>query len=167
MQSVCLPGPVPNTYIIIVPLLLKSIQNNMEVFEVDTYERTTFDLVSLTGQGGRTGPAAACFGRSVLDDATLPLNDPAPDLMDVTPDGRYIMIALRGPAPVSVSHSAQGSCPGVGIVELLDCGRTGRLVGVLRASNLIEDEVEVQAPGGINYAGFERADVHGVFVVPK
>ena len=97
----------------------------------------------------------------------MPLNDPAPDLMEVTPDGRYIMVAFRGPAPVSVSHSGQGSWPGFGIVELLDCGKTGCLVGVLRASNNIPDDVSVSASGGVAYAGLERADVHGVFVVPK
>ena len=71
------------------------IQNNMEVFDVNTYERSTFDLVSLSGQDGRTGPSAACYAKSVLDDASLPLNDPAPDLMDVTPDGKYAMIAFH------------------------------------------------------------------------
>jgi hypothetical protein len=32
---------------------------------------------------------------SVTDDASLLLNDPAPDLMEESPDGKYTMIALR------------------------------------------------------------------------
>jgi hypothetical protein len=111
------------------------IVNSMEVFDVKTYERTTFDLTSRTGQGGRTEAAGACFAASVLDDPQLPLNDPAPDLMDITPDGKYLMVAFRGPAPVSVPHSAQGSCPGVGIVQV-DGSNTGRLVGVLRGKQI-------------------------------
>ena len=39
-------------------------------------------------------------------------------LLEITPNGKFLMIAFRGPVPVSVPHSAQGSCPGVGIVRL-------------------------------------------------
>lgn len=87
------------------------IQNVVEVVDSTTYERTTYDLVSMDGKSGMSGPAGPCFARSVLDDGGLPLNDPAPDLLEATPDGKYLMVAFRGPAPVSVSHSAQGSCP--------------------------------------------------------
>ena len=87
------------------------IQNVVEVFDSATYERTTYDLVSMDGKSGMSGPAGPCFARSVLDDGGLPLNDPAPDLLEATPDGKYLMVAFRGPAPVSVTHSAQGSCP--------------------------------------------------------
>merc|ERR1711982_167339 len=57
------------------------IQNVVEVFNIDTYKRTTYDLVSKDGKSGREGAAGPCFAISVLDDAELPLNDPAPDLM--------------------------------------------------------------------------------------
>ena len=52
-----------------------------------------------------------CLARSVLDDNLLPLNDPAPDLLEPTPGSitEYIMIAFRGPAPVTVPHGAQES----------------------------------------------------------
>jgi hypothetical protein len=89
----------------------------------------------------------------------LPLEDPAGDLMDITPDGKYVMVAFRGPAPVSVPHSAQGSCPGIGIIEIDDSGTTGRLAGVLRTTNNVADEVEIKAgsfPGGVPYSGAER-----------
>lgn len=146
------------------------IQNVMEVFDTTTYERSTFDLVSRSGLTGRAGPSSACYSKSVLDDAKLALDDPTPDLMDITPDGSYIMASFRGPAPVSVSHSSQGSCPGVGIVELLDDGKFGRLVGVLRTTNTIADAVNITQStflGGVAYTGSERSDVHGVVVIPK
>ena len=79
-----------------------------------------------------------------------------------------MMLSLRGPAPVSATHSAQGSCPGVGIVELNDGGASGSLVGVLRSINEIEDTVGVVSPsGGIPYVGKERSDVHDVVVIKK
>ena len=139
------------------------IQNAVEVFDTRTLVRTSYDLTSADGQGNGTGPCAA---RSVSDDPSLPGNDPAPDLMEATPDGRYLMIGLRGPAPVSVTHSAQGSCPGVGIVALMDRGASGRMVGVLRTTNTV-DTAPVSAPGGHPYAGAERSDIHAATVIGK
>lgn len=136
------------------------IQNNVEVFDSRTHRRTTYDLTSRTGQGHGFGP---CMAQSVSDDINLPKNDPAPDLMDNTPDGRYLVVALRGPTPVSVTHSAQGSCPGVGIIELTRGGKRGRLAGVLRSYNQV-DTSPVSAPGGHAYTGSEHSDVHGAAV---
>ncbi|MFK7889554.1 MAG: fibronectin type III domain-containing protein [Granulosicoccus sp.] len=137
------------------------IQNVMEVFDTQTLERTTYDLVSADGQGEGSGP---CDTVSVVDDAGLPGNDPAPDLFELTPDGRYLMIAFRGPAPVSVNHSAQGSCPGVGVVQITQNGASGRLATVLRTTNTV-DNATVSAPGGHDYLGAERSDVHGAAVI--
>jgi len=137
------------------------IQNNVEVF--DAAARThigTYDLTSADGQGNGEGPCAAA---SVTDDSSLPTNDPGPDLMDRTPDGKYLVVALRGPSPVSVLHGAQGSCPGVGIIELTDEGASGHLVSVLRTTNTV-GTTPVMAPGGHNYTGAERSDVHGASV---
>ena len=139
------------------------IRNNVEVFDTTTLARTTYDLTSADGQGGGFG---ACSAASVTDDAGLPVNDPAPDLMDNTPDGKYLVVALRGPIPVSVTHSAQGSCPGVGIIEVLDGGASGRLAGVLRTTNSV-DTAPVSAPGGHSYTGSEHSDVHGAAVRKK
>lgn len=139
------------------------IRNNVEVFNADTYGRTTYDLTSADGQGNGVGPCAA---KSVSDDAGLPANDPAPDLLERTPDGRYLMVAFRGPRPVSVRHSAQGSCPGVGIVELKNNGASGQLVGVLRTTNTVDDS-GAGAPGGHAYTGAEHSDVHAATVVQK
>ena len=139
------------------------IQNNVEVFDTSDYSRTTYDLTSGDGQGSGLG---ACAAASVTDDAGLPGNDPAPDLMDTTPDGKYLVVALRGPIPVSVTHAAQGSCPGVGIIEVLDGGSSGRLAGVLRTTNSV-DTSPVAAPGGHAYTGIEHSDVHGAAVRKK
>ena len=139
------------------------IRNNVEVFNAVTYGRTTYDLTSADGQGNGVGPCAA---KSVSDDAGLPANDPAPDLLERTPDGKYLMVAFRGPRPVSVRHSAQGSCPGVGIVELKDNGASGQLVGVLRTTNTVDDS-GAGAPGGHAYSGAEHSDIHAATVVRK
>jgi hypothetical protein len=140
------------------------IQNVVEVFDTRSIgTKLTYDLTSADGQGSDIGPCAAA---SVTDDGSLPINDPAPDLLQATPDGKYMVIAFRGPAPVTVNHTAQGSCPGVGIVELIDGGQTGKLVGVLRATNTIDD-APTTAPGGMDYIGQERSDVHGASVILK
>lgn len=139
------------------------IQNNVEVFNTSTLTHTTYDLISADGQGNGVG---ACAAASVVDDEALPGNDPAPDLVEATPDGKYLVVALRGPVPVSVTHAAQGSCPGVGIIELLDNGATGRLAGVLRTTNTV-DNAPMSAPGGHNYTGAERSDIHGAAIRRK
>ncbi len=136
------------------------IQNSVEVIRTRDDARFTYDLTSKNGLGQGVG---ACYAASVTDDPGLPANDPAPDLMDTTPDGRYLLVALRGPTPVSVTHSAQGSCPGVGIIKLTANGRLGRLAAVLRSTNLV-DNTPVAAPGGHLYSGAEHSDVHGASV---
>jgi hypothetical protein len=136
------------------------IQNVVEVISTRTKRRTTYDLTSRSGLGRFDGPCAAA---SVTDDPGLPGNDPAPDLMEATPDGRYLVVALRGPTPVSVTHAAQGSCPGVGVIRLTNRGQRGKLVAVLRTTNTIDD-APVSAPGGHAYVGAERSDVHGAAV---
>jgi hypothetical protein len=142
------------------------IRNVVEVFKptVDGGERVgTYDLTSEDGAGNGIGPCAAA---SVTDDPDLPGNDPAPDLLEPTPDGRYLIVALRGPAPVSVNHSAQGSCPGVGVIELTKGGASGKLVGVLRSTNTVADNA-MSAPGGHAYTGAERSDIHGAAVIAR
>lgn len=101
----------------------------------------------------------------MLDDKDLQLNDPAPDLTMITTDGKYLMIAFRGPVPVSVSHSAQGSCPGVGIVELTEGGKSGRLIDVLRTTNTVDTALVGEIKGGRDYIGLERSDVHHSAVI--
>ena len=142
------------------------IQNIVEVFSTKEgkMERVaTYDLTSKNGKGKGTGPCAAF---SVTDDPNLPGNDPAPDLMEASPDGKYLMSAFRGPAPASVLHAAQGSCPGVGVIKLLANGKRGKLATVLRTSHSTPDIAPGggTAPGGIEYIGAERSDIHGASV---
>lgn len=140
------------------------VQNVMEVFDTENYKRFTYDLTSQDGEGHRR--PGACLANSL--DGFL-LNDPAPDLFEPTPDGMYMMISLRGPFPVSVDHSSQGSCPGVGVVDLKAGGKRGSLVEVLRTTNTmnLENPKVVSVPGGNAYAGNERSDVHGTIVIAK
>ncbi|MBV6628138.1 MAG: hypothetical protein KI793_35335 [Rivularia sp. (in: Bacteria)] len=139
------------------------IQNNVEVFNTINLRRNTYDLTSANGKGNGVG---ACAAASVTDDGDLPLNDPAPDLIENTPDGKYLVVALRGPVPVSVTHAAQGSCPGVGIIKLTKRGASGRLATVLRTTNTV-DTAPVDAPGGYAYTGSEHSDIHGAAVRRK
>ena len=56
---------------------------------------------------------------------------------------------------------------GVGIVEITDGGMSGRLVDVLRATNTFDNAPVGEIPGGTNYSGAERSDVHGAIVVSR
>lgn len=77
--------------------------------------------------------------------------DPAPDLLDISPKGRVVFAALRGPNPQSGGHSAFGTTPGVGVIAVAEGGKSGRMTGVARISNVGAD-------------GVERADPHAIRV---
>ncbi len=87
---------------------------------------------------------------------TLPLNGPltpnaAPDLVDLSPDGRFLLVALRGPTPLTGDpHNATGATPGLGILRMEGEGGSGTLVAIAPATNLHE--------------GTEFADPHAVRV---
>jgi hypothetical protein len=83
-----------------------------------------------------------------------PLSDnPAPDLVDVSPTGDRLYVSLRGPTPLTGDpHNATGSTPGLGVIRIRDGGRSGELAGVIRFSNVHE--------------GTELADPHAVRVRP-
>ncbi|MGH2404392.1 MAG: YncE family protein, partial [bacterium] len=55
----------------------------------------------------------------------------APDIMAISPSGRRVYVALRGPNNLTGGPTAKGETPGVGILEVGDDGRTGRRVGFL------------------------------------
>jgi len=76
--------------------------------------------------------------------------DPAPDLMDISPDAKTVYVALRGPSPGSGGHAAIGATPGLGVVDVERGGRSGELSHVARVSNLD--------------GGLELADPHAVRV---
>lgn len=138
------------------------IQNKVEVVKTSGQSKAVaiYDLTSENGKGRGVGPCAAA---SVTDDSAMPLNDPAPDLISRSPNGDYLFVALRGPAPVTANHAAQGSCPGVGVVKLEQGGKSGRLHAVIRTTNVV-DTAPSLPPGGHVYTGRERSDVHFVDV---
>jgi DNA-binding beta-propeller fold protein YncE len=88
---------------------------------------------------------------------TLSLNgtltdNAAPDLTDISPAEDRVFVAFRGPTPLSGDpHNAKGSTPGLAVLEVLDGGRNGRLLGLVRLTNVGAD-------------GVERADPHALRV---
>jgi hypothetical protein len=82
-------------------------------------------------------------------------DDPAPDLIDFSPDGNYAFVNLRGPNPLTGNHkdvnNAKGSTPGVAVIKVLHAGKGGELIGITRLTNMVE--------------GKETADPHGLAVV--
>ncbi len=84
-------------------------------------------------------------------------DDPAPDLLDASPDGAYVFAGTRGPSPLTGNNSevnnAQGSTPGVGVIKVTGGGKGGEFVGVARITNMKD--------------GKETADTHGVAVRKK
>jgi len=53
----------------------------------------------------------------------------APDIMALSPDGRRVFAALRGPNNLTGGPSAKGETPGVVVLEVTDEGRSGRRIG--------------------------------------
>jgi DNA-binding beta-propeller fold protein YncE len=88
--------------------------------------------------------------------ATILLNgeltdNAAPDIAAISPAGERIFVALRGAIPLSGDpHNATGSTPGLGIIELSEGGRVGRLAAIVRLTNI--------------HDGTDRADPHSVAV---
>ena len=80
--------------------------------------------------------------------------DPAPDLLDVSPDGNRIYVSLRGPNPLTANvagvDNAVGATPGVGVLRVEKGGARGMLQAIAPISNVL--------------GGTERADVHGLRV---
>lgn len=88
---------------------------------------------------------------NVIDLAGPLSTDPSCDLGDIAPDGSRMYFSLRGPTPLSGDpHAASGTTPGVGVLEITDEGRNGRLVAIAPISNII--------------GGKEAADGHGLRV---
>ena len=83
--------------------------------------------------------------------------DPTPDLMDMSPDGNRVFVALRGPNPLSGNNAAfnnaAGSTPGLGIIRVEQGGRRGTFFARAPISHIV--------------GGVERADPHGLRVLVK
>lgn len=92
--------------------------------------------------------------------------DPAPDLLDLAPNGAHAFVTLRGPCPLTANitgvNNAVGATPGVGVLKVRQGGRTGELVGIAPINN-VDGSIVSCAPAGAP-ASNNRADVHGIAV---
>jgi hypothetical protein len=74
----------------------------------------------------------------------------APDLVDAAPGGDRLFVALRGPVPLSGDpHNAVGATPGLGIIEVSNEGRSGRLAAIVRITNPGQQEKQQPDPHGL------------------
>ncbi|KYF78544.1 hypothetical protein BE17_25350 [Sorangium cellulosum] len=79
-------------------------------------------------------------------------SDPAPDLADLSPSGNRAFVTLRGPTPLSGDpHASTGTTPGVGVIQLIQAGDSGKLKSIAPITN--------KDAGGV-----ERADPHAIRV---
>lgn len=89
-----------------------------------------------------------------VDLVTSANTDPAPDLMDVSPDSQYVFVGLRGPAPLTgndkTANNAKGTIPGIGVVHVDAGGKVGHYKGQAAITNVKD--------------GKETADTHGIAV---
>jgi len=121
--------------------------NTVEV--VDTRDDTHIDTFSLVNQHSA---------------------DPAPDLMDIAPDGTHGFLSLRGRCPLTANvasvNNAVGATPGVGVVQVLKGGRRGKLIGVAPISNPAPAVFNCASRTDDDGAPFitEQADAHGIAV---
>lgn len=77
-------------------------------------------------------------------------DDPSPDLLHASHNGRLVFASLRGALPLSGDpHASTGSTPGVGVIRMRRGGRSGELEGIARISN-------------VDAGGVDRADPHGI-----
>ena len=83
--------------------------------------------------------------------------DPTPDLIEMAPNGAFAFMALRGPNPLTANiagvNNATGATPGLGVVKVLESGRSGVLRAVLPITHIV--------------GSVERADPHGLAVRVK
>lgn len=101
------------------------IRNVVEVFTMEPpwdhlHPNSTYNLTDAMTCGTTNGTSAS--------------NDPTPDLGDVSPNGETIYMALRGPLPLTISHAAAGSCPGLGIIRRDPVSQIWTLAAVLPSS---------------------------------
>jgi len=72
--------------------------------------------------------------------------------IDAAPNGNRLFVALRGPVPLSGDpHNARGTTPGLGIIQVTEGGRDGRLLARVPLTNA------QQQPG-------QAPDAHGLRV---
>jgi len=76
-------------------------------------------------------------------------DDPAPDLMDISPPGNRVFVSLRGPNPLTGNvpgvNNAVGSTPGVGVLRVERGGAAGVLQAIARITHVV-DGIELADP---------------------
>jgi DNA-binding beta-propeller fold protein YncE len=96
-------------------------------------------------------------------------DDLAPDLMDISPDGKFVYAALRGPCPVTgnapSANNAVGATPGVGVIMVQQNGFRGKVMAVAPINVPVEPFVCTSVGGAPTLT--ERADIHSLKVVLK
>jgi hypothetical protein len=126
------------------------VRNQVEVINMGTLARTSYSLegsstcavnVGAESNAGVAGAtASAPFTLPAVTNAAAAViipagktyaDDPTPDLLDLSPNGDRFFVAMRGPFPNTIGHAAVGSCPGLGIVQLTNGGKSGVLQAVL------------------------------------
>jgi hypothetical protein len=146
------------------------VRNNVEVVNMATLARTTYSLEGTSACAANVGAesnagvalatASAPFTLPAVTNASAVViipsgktyaDDPTPDLLDLSPNGDRFFVAMRGPFPNTIGHAAVGSCPGLGIVQLTNGGKSGVLQAVLPTS--ID-----------NLSGKNMSDPHGAIV---
>lgn len=84
-------------------------------------------------------------------------DDPAPDLLAISPSGNRVYMSLRGPSPLTANvpdvNNAVGNTPGLGVIRVNQGGQSGVFFAVARISRMV--------------GGSERADPHGIAVRRK
>lgn len=90
-----------------------------------------------------TSNAVVMDTRSFKVLAEIPFVGKTPDIVAISPDGRYAFITLRGPNPVTMPHLAVGETPGVAVFDIA----TRQMVRLLEPAK-----------------GNEKSDFHGVAV---
>ncbi|MGH8434677.1 MAG: hypothetical protein ACRERX_09345 [Pseudomonas sp.] len=117
---------------------------NQYVWVMDRHANLAEVISTATGRRINTVPLSGALS-----------SDPAPDLVDASPAGGFLFVALRGSTPLSGDpHIATGTTPGLGVINVNREGSGGELVAVLRISN-------------VDAQGVERADAHAVRVRQK
>ena len=101
------------------------------------------------------------FGPAQSDD---PEESDAPDIMWATPDGRYVLVTLRGPAPLSGDpHAATGVTPGFSVLDT----ESKEIVDVVEPDPIDEyDDEDIQAVRDEEDDAPPIPDFHGIGVRP-
>lgn len=105
------------------------------VFDTTTHELTQSDPrnsfgydahgVALTPDGSELWMVNRASSNAIIVDPStdavidyVPFVGESPDILAISPEGRFAFITLRGPEPLSGPHAIRGSSPGVAVVDV-------------------------------------------------